>query len=296
MSTPSKQEIVRSSCSSCQQNTKHEVLCVHESRGDDDYNFLAQHMVVECRGCGKVSFRYRYQDFEHAFPISDDEWDVPEEIETYPKVLHSHRELDGIHRVPDLVSSVYEETLTAIREGAGILAGLGLRGTIEAICNEQNINGRNLEVRISKLATQGLISQKDSERLHAIRFLGNDAAHEIIKPNKRQISAALKIIDHLIVSVYILEAEADNALDTVVSEYEKFLELLEAKLKSFKNGDELPIAKFLERDVRRVQGGLSAFETQLVTDIGAGKFTKLMVGKMDKYGRSPTKLQHFILQ
>ena len=93
-----------------------------------------------------------------------------------------------------------------------------------------------------------------------------------------------------------LTRNANTALDTVVSEYEKFLELLEVKLKSFKNGDELPIAKFLERDVRRVQGGLSAFETQLVTDIGAGKFTKLMVGKMDKYGRSPTKLQHFILQ
>lgn len=295
MSTPLKQVIVRSPCSSCQQDTKHEVRCVHEIKGDEDYNFLAEYMVVECRGCGKVSFRYHYRDYEQAFPISDDEWDVPEEVETYPKVLVSHRELDGIHRVPDLVSLVYEETLTAIREGAGILAGLGLRGTIEAICNEQKITGRNLEVRISKLATQGLISQKDSERLHAIRFLGNDAAHEIIKPNKKQITAALKIIDHLIVSVYILGAEAEKALDTVVSEYEKFLKLLESTLKNFKSGDELPLAKFLERDVRRVQGGLSAFETQLVTDIGTGKFAKLAVGKIDKYGGSPTKLQHFIL-
>jgi hypothetical protein len=295
MSTSPKTEIVRSPCSSCQQQTKHEVRCVHEITGDEDYSFLARYMVVECRGCGKVSFRYLYRDYEQAFPISDDEWDVPEDVETYPKVLDSHRELDGIHRVPDLVSSVYEETLTAIREGAGILAGLGLRGTIEAICNEQNITGRNLEVRITKLATQGLISQKDSERLHAIRFLGNDAAHEIIKPGKKQIAVALKIIDHLIVSVYILGAEADKALDTVVSEYEKFLELLRPKLKSFKSGDELPLAKLLERDVRRVQGGLSAFETQLIADISAGKFTTLTVGKVDNYGGSPTRLQHFIL-
>ncbi len=295
MSSTSKQDIVRSQCASCQQGTKHEVRCIHEIKGDEDYSFLAQYMVVECRGCGKVSFRYHHHDYEQAFPISDDEWDVPQEVETYPKVLLSHRELDGIHRVPELVSTVYEETLTAIREGAGILAGMGLRGTIEAICNEQHITGRTLETRISKLATQGLISQKDSERLHAIRFLGNDAAHEITKPTKKQIAAALKIIDHLIVSVYILGAEADKALDTVVSEYEKFLELLEPKLKKFKSGDELPLAKFLERDVRRVQGGLSAFETQLVADIDAAKFTKLATGKMDNYGGSPTKLQHFIL-
>ncbi len=293
--TTRKNQIVPAPCPSCQKSTRHDVKCSHKVSGDEDYNFLAEYMIVECRGCGNTSFKYIYHDYEQAFPVSDEEWDVPKTIETYPKVLENHRQLDGFYRVPDLVSSVYDESLTAIREGAGILAGLGLRGTIEAICNEQGVVGRNLETRISRLASQGLISQKDSERLHAIRFLGNDAAHEIIKPNKKQIKVALRIIDHLIASIYILGAEADKALDTPISEYGEFKKILESKLKNFNTSDELPIAKFLEKDVRRVQGGLSGFESQLISEINSGNFQKLKIGKMDNYGSSPTKLQHFIM-
>jgi hypothetical protein len=252
-------------------------------------------MVIQCRGCEKTSFRYVFLDYESAFPISNDEWDVPETIETYPKFIKDHHELDGAHYVPDIVSEVYEESLTAIQEGAGILAGLGLRGTIEAICNDRGITGKNLEIRISRLATQGLISQKDAERLHAIRFLGNDAAHDIKKPNERQIEIALRIIEHLITTVYILDAEAKGKLDTIVSDFDEFKKLLSKELKNYSAGDEYPLAKFLGKDVRRIQGALSQLESQLIAEIGAGNFTTLSVGKLAVFGSSPIQLQHFKL-
>jgi hypothetical protein len=86
----------------------------------------------------------------------------------------------------------------------------------------EKIKGKTLEARISKLATQ--------ERLHAIRFLGNDAAHEIKKPTDKQISVALRIIEHLITTVYILDEEAKGKLDTIVVDLADFKKLLEVHL------------------------------------------------------------------
>lgn len=293
---PSDEEVVRSDCPSCQQETAHFVKGKHRETGGEEYNCATIYFIVKCRGCGGVTFRYVFRDFENAFPISDDDWDVPEDIEIFPKFVKNHRELEGMYRVPDLVQAVYQETLSGIKEGAGILAGLGLRGTIEAVCNDQGITGRNLEIRISKLATQGLISQRDADRLHAIRFLGNDAAHDILKPSKEQISVALKIVDHLIASVYILAAEAAGTLDTIVSSFENFFELLEPHLNAFSSGDEYPLAKFLGKDVRRIQGSLSNLEAELINRISMNTVTRLKLGKVAAFATSPTPLQHFIVQ
>lgn len=251
-------------------------------------------MVIQCRGCEKISFRYVFSDFEGAYPIAENEWEVPRTIKTYPRFIANHRALDGTHCVPDIVSEIYEETLLAIQEEAATLAGLGLRGTVEAVCNERQIKGKDLKARISKLATQGWISQKDAERLHAIRFLGNDAAHEIKRPTKAQIEVALRIIEHLIVTVYILDDAARGKLDTIISSYDEFKTLLLGKLPTFASGDELPLAKMLGKDVRRIEGGISSMENQLVAEIQAGGFTLLGVGKVDVFAGSPNPVQHFV--
>lgn len=249
-------------------------------------------MVIRCRGCEKISFRYVFSDFEGAYPVSDDEWEVPRTIKTYPRFIKDHKTLDGTHCVPDLVKEIYEETLLAIQEEAATLAGLGLRGTVEAVCNERQITGRDLKTRISKLAIQGWISQKDAERLHAIRFLGNDAAHEIKRPTKEQIEVALRIIEHLIVTVYILDDAARGSLDTMISSYEDFKSLLINKISVYKSGEELPLAKLLGKDVRRIEGAMTSMESQLIAEIQSGGFSKLTIGKVGVFAGSPTPLQH----
>lgn len=290
---PTELKPVQSPCPSCRKSTWHDIKCVHTENGAEDYHFAAHYMVVQCRGCKNTSFRDVFRDYEIAFPTPDGDWDVPQTVKTYPKFIKDHNTLNGSHHVPSIVREIYEESLKAIQEDAAILAGLGLRGTIEAISNDREITGRNLEMRISRLATQGFISQKDAERLQAIRFLGNDAAHDIKKPTKNQIEIALRIIEHLITTVYILDAEARGKLDTIVSDYDDFKQILNKQLKNFSPGDEYPLAKFLDKDVRRIQGALSQLEARLVIDISTGDYMKLSVGKIDFYGSLPTKLQHF---
>lgn len=285
----------RCMCRSCSTETIHKVLYTSSERGDDNYDYISEYSVVQCLGCETKGFLYRFVNVENAYPISDTDWDVPETVELYPRFSKDFRELSDLWVVPALVADIYKQSVSAAQEAALTLAGLGLRGTIEAICNERGISGRNLESRISKLATQGYISSRDSERLHGIRFLGNDAAHEIKKPTREQIGVALKIIDHLINSVYRLEEESAGKLDTLLRDFPELEKMLDLKLKEFAIGDEFPLAKFLGKDVRRLGSSASSLEARLVAEITGGNYSKLTVGKFAKFAGSPTDLQHFIV-
>lgn len=282
-------------CIKCKRSTRHKVLKEVVDDGDEDYRYFKSNAIIECLGCEEKTYRTIFKDIEAAYPISEDEWEVPEDLEYYPKYNPEHVDLENIRRVPEIVREIYAESMLAVQAGALTLAGLGLRGTIEAVCNERNITGRNLEVRIAKLATQGLISSKDAERLHAIRFLGNDAAHEIKKPTDPQISVALKIINHLIQSVYLLELEISRKLDTIVSDPEEFERLIDKHLKDFKAGDEFPLAKFLGKDIRRLGQGASQLEEHLKSSIADGSYDKLKIGKIAKFASSKSEYQHFIV-
>lgn len=281
-------------CASCDRETWHDIMFRHVD-SEYEYRVDTAYYVVRCKGCRTISFRKVVSDFEAAYPISEDEWEVPKDINVYPSVLMGHKELQDVSDVPNPVREVYRQSVRAIRDDANILAGIGLRATIEAICNERSINGRTLDKRIDALAKTGLISQKDAERLHAIRFLGNDAAHEVRHSDSKSLLIALRIIEHLLVNLYILDGEADGRLDTIIKTPEKLVEVLDAKLKEFSAGDEIPLAKLFGKDVRRLHGTINTHESYLISEIGAGNYTKLKVGKIDNYAGSKDKLQHFVV-
>jgi hypothetical protein len=286
---------VKHFCTECERETNHVVIAEHGVEGPDHYHCRMDYQIVRCNGCDEASFRYVFNDYEQAYPTSETDWEVPQDVRRYPTALQNHSALDGLSHVPGIVRQIYEEALVGLREGAPILAGLGLRGTIEAICNEQKIKGRSLEARINKLANAGLISARDSERLHAIRFLGNDAAHEIKSPSAESLRVALRIIEHLIATVYILDKEAAGRLDTIVANFEEFKQLLERQLRNYASGDEYPLAQYLGKDVRRLPTQLSAMEAELIARINDCTYTRLKVGRMGTFNNSPTDLQHFVV-
>ncbi len=286
---------IKSHCRYCGKNTNHSILSEYNESSRDEYSFDRAYQIIECLGCDTKSFRDVFEEVEHAYQISDTEWEVPTSITVYPRFIKDHRSLEGEYYLPSLVARIYKEVLLAFQEDAFILAGLGLRGTVEAVCNDLNVSGRNLELRISKLAMAGYISRKDTERLHGIRFMGNDAAHEIKKPKRAQLSVALKIVEHLLSSVYILEKEVQGEIDTLITEFNQFKNLLDKKSKQFIAGDELPTIGILGRDIRRVKDSLAALETELIAKIDSGEITTFKKGKIDKYQNSKHDLQHYVL-
>ena len=293
MSKPPKE--VQHPCATCDRETWHDVLFRHVE-SEYEYRVDKMYFVVQCRGCKTVAFRKVVVDYESAYPTGEDEWEVPRDVYCYPGVLVGYKELRDVWEVPEPVRDVYRQSIHAIRDQSNILAGIGLRATIEAICNDKGISGRTLDKRIDSLAKTGLISQTDAERLHAIRFLGNDAAHEIRKTDEESLLIALRIIEHLLLNIYILDGGTDGKLETIIKSPEKFIEVLDAKLPAFAAGDEVPLAKLFGKDIRRFHGHLAKHERHLIAEIAAGKYSRLAVGKVDTYAGSKDKLQHFIVQ
>lgn len=284
---------IKNYCINCKQQTNHSIEGNHQEIGNpDEYQYMIEHSVVKCRGCNTVSFRKVFHDYEGAYPEFDDKWVVPQEIETFPKAETGNL---NTRNLPEIVEHIYQETCNAYRDGSFTLAGIGFRATIEAICNDQGVSGKELSTRINNLASKGLISKKDSIRLHSIRFLGNDAAHEIITPSKKSLEAALIIVEHLITTVYILDKEAEGKLEAIIEEYSKFENLLDKKLEEFSNGDEYPLAKFLGRDMRLISGSSNIIENKLKEKIGKSEYKKLKFGKKAKYLDSREELQYYIV-
>lgn len=286
---------VRSYCRSCGQSTNHNILAEQIDSFREDYEYDQTYQILECLGCDTKSFRDVLEEIQHAFQISQNEWEVPTSITVYPRFIKDHRSLDGEYHLPVTVRQIYKEVLLAFQEEALILAGLGLRGTVEAVCNDLKVTGRDLEIKISKLATAGYISRRDAERLHGIRFMGNDAAHKIKKPNTIQLSAALKIVEHMLLSIYILEKQIQGNIDTLITEFLQFEKILNKKLEHFNSGDEVPIMGIFGSDIRRIKNSLPDLEAELIKRIDAGTITNIKKGKVDKYEHSKHDLQHFIL-
>lgn len=284
---------VKNYCATCDGQTNHDVVGIHSEDGDSyHYHCRTEHAVVKCCGCETVSFRRAFHDFETVFQISEDEWDYDLSVEVYPKKPKGRLDVSG---APDPVQNIYGETCRAFSDGSYTLAGIGFRATIEAICNDQGITGKELSTRINNLATKGLISKKDSVRLHSIRFLGNDAAHDIKKPSVASLEAALAIIEHLLTTIYLIDQETKGKLEEVINEYSKFEALLLKKLDGFNPADELPLQGLFGGDARLLTGSTRAFEKQLLVEIGKKNFTRLSVGKKVKLHNSGEELQHFVV-
>jgi len=289
-----KMIVVRHPCSLCARDNRHVVLYSHTETQHEFYEEEI-YQIVKCGGCESISFRKVVRDYQQATPLEDGEWYVPEKVSCYPNILKNYRELQEEWMLPDAVREIYTQSIEAIKSNSNVLAGMGLRATIEAICNDCSIAGKSLEKRIDSLAKVGLISQKDAERLHAIRFLGNDAAHIIKKSDSRSLLIALRIIEHLLVNIYILDKEADGQLEMIVRSFSDFLVLLEKCQANFNSGDERPLVAIFGRDMRRLHTYADSHERSLIEQIKNGDYQKLRLGKIDHFASSEKKFQYFVI-
>lgn len=284
-----------SNCASCGRLTNHAILH-QETKGPppDDYPVYYHYQIVKCHGCHNLSFRRVEEDYI-AGQVDDDGKAIPSvTTENYPRILEDHRDFRRLDVVPKIVRAIYQETINATKEGALTLAGIGFRAVIEAICNERGIKGRDLQRRIAGLAKAGMISVVEADRLHAIRFLGNDAAHEIKSPSSWSIRVVLRIVEHLIENIYILDSEAQGTLETVISTYDDFKSALQDALKEFPPGTEQPLTGFLGKTIRRLVEVFPAMEKQLEVEVAAGTFVDLKLGKLARIGSAPTPIQCYI--
>ena len=274
------EEVIWSDCRECKRSTKHTIIGTKEQRSDPDYyNSKTAYLLIQCNGCETISFRKEFHDFEEYYQTGPDEWEHPIDVEIFPHHINDHMHIDSMSDVSDIVTRIYEESLLAIQEGAYTLAGLGLRATIEAICNDKEIKGKNLQVRINAMNRVGLISKSDADRLHAIRFMGNDAAHEIKKAKKKSVFIALKIIEHVILSVYVLESEVNKYLEKPITTIDEALPVLKKNLKDMEDNSTFTLSKWLGNAKRRILENYEEIEAGLIARIQQNEIEGVMLSE-----------------
>lgn len=289
-------DVVKTYCRSCCKPTRHDVLFDHEVETDPDgYHEIDSWQVVRCRGCYTVGFRHQNDDFEQVVEEDDGTVNHVTSITSYPKVFRGHRRLSATWWLPGLINKIYQQTLSAYGERAYVLASIGLRATIEAVCNHLNISGATLEKRIDQLFKGGYVSNADKRRLHAIRFLGNDAAHEVKEPSEKDLRVALEIVEHLLNSVFILEHKA-RSLKTVIESYAEFKELVAECVEEAMPAQAVSLGALLSIHRRRVGNNIDAFEAQLKADISAGAVPFLSLAQVEKVNGKDVQLYTIVVE
>lgn len=203
----------RCDCHRCGNATKHTVLASITHSGcieGPDISFWDAYDIVQCDGCESICFRHEHTDSES---VDFHTGEADRTVRSYPEAKQEQSSgaayiTDEVYSMPGIVQTIYRETLGAIRGGLPVLAGIGIRAIVEAVCHDQRTSGGTLEKKIDDLVQKSLLTQKGSDILHGLRLIGNDAAHQIKAPSKKQVAAAMKVIDHLLIGAYVLPEEA----------------------------------------------------------------------------------------
>lgn len=202
-----KPKFIMIACRNCLQKTKHDVLREYASKvtlepPEPEISFVDRYQIVRCRGCEEISFVHAAWNDDDI----DEDGNVVMRVKVYPYRMSGLKTIDGIQYLPDSVKRVYEETHAALAADVAILGAIGVRATIEAICNDKRAAGSGLNQKIAGMVKAGWLSPKQADFLHESRLLGNVAAHEMKPPPISTLRSALRIVENLLETVYVLPA------------------------------------------------------------------------------------------
>jgi hypothetical protein len=173
------------------------------------YDRWEEFQIVQCGGCQTISFSDQYQS-----AIRDPDDEIIEVIDAtivYPSAV-PQASMSGTNEVPESVRRVYVETHAALCNKLPVLAGIGIRAIVEAVCKDRSALGANLEKRIDSLAAKGFVTPDGAKILHSLRFMGNDAAHEVKQHEEAELATAFLVVEHLLQTVYVIPEKAKDLL------------------------------------------------------------------------------------
>lgn len=162
------------------------------TKADEEY------AVIRCLGCGVPSFLLTVKFRGNSKPV---QYVYPYDVEDEDFMFLDYEYKDEL---PLRIKKLYDEIENAFETDSAILAGIGLRALVEAVCVDQKITGHNLDRKIQGLHEKGLISTTELPILDKLRLIGNASAHEIKSLPIDKLELALSIINHVLVSIYVL--------------------------------------------------------------------------------------------
>ena len=135
----------------------------------------------------------------HVFVV----WEPPGElIHSYPTGRIDFDATD----VPKKVRNAFDETITSTANECYVGAGMLIRKTLEAVCEDRSASGNNLKERIADLRNKVTLPTALFEAMDHLRLLGNDAAHIEAKSydevGKAEVMAGIELSKEIIKATY----------------------------------------------------------------------------------------------
>jgi len=213
---------MKSTCSNCKRETNQQVLNENKKSYHDDSGWWEEHkyQIIQCKGCDIISFRRLYNDIaqdQGAEYAGFEPWTQ----ELYPKRTAKSLNIKNLKDTPRSIIKIYRETIDAFNNEQTILCSAGLRAIVEGICKDRGIekgevtnrNGvkkmsKNLDGKIEALASGGFLTLGNAKILHELRFMGNDALHELASPSLEELKIAIEIVEHTFDNLYELNHKA----------------------------------------------------------------------------------------
>lgn len=194
-------------CASCHGDTAHKVLtCVTVHDEDGPVDFWQDHYTIQCGGCKSVSFcsQSSCSEDEPEHDSTTDTTRLAVRTNLYPSRKKGIAKIEDIYALPEKVREIYEETHAAVTNQQPILAGVGIRAIVEAVCKQKRAAGSDLKKKIDKLVTKGTATPEGAKILHRLRFMGNSAAHDRRAHTTRELDAGFMVAESLLRNVYLL--------------------------------------------------------------------------------------------
>lgn len=286
-------DIVKADCDDCGHDRNHRVLQEERRSASAEENYAEVHQIIECCGCERRSFCHTIEDYDAGWMDEYGDFQYPSTISIYPQVYTEVKILERTWNIPKEIRGIYEETFKAVESRSYIMAGVGLRAIIEGICTDKKVSGRTLDVRISNLAKNKIITDADASFLHGIRFAGNDAAHGLKALSARQVLIGLRIVNGLLYGLYLRDPDNSGALETPIENVEDLAKALKQTIAKLSTGEELAFDALLGKNKRRIPKDNSTLSDEFEKAVAAGEIRNLELGKVATPTGSAKPIQLF---
>ncbi len=202
-------EVIKIHCTSCNVSTNQLIRAKFAPKFRAEYELFEynEYCVAECLGCNNIFFIHvRWDDNEESKdengdPIKVMSHFVEDELWFEDHDFLNEQDLDVL---PAMIFGMYEELQKALQKEMRLLAGIGMRMLIEAVCLNQKITEKNLQDQIKSLLSLGYISKNDFDVLDELRKIGNLSVHKIKPPSDSILEAALEAVNHLLRAIYVV--------------------------------------------------------------------------------------------
>jgi len=198
-------------CDKCSHETVHKIMANVDSDDqtpDGDIQWCDSYLIAQCRGCKTICLCIESSNSEDFDPGDPDSSLVTRTV--FPSRIAGRPRLSDPHFLPPRLRKVYEESRMALTQNSSVLTGIGIRAIVETVCNEEGAAGGSLFEKINGLISLNQITRKEAEILQRLRFMGNEAAHNVKQHTQEELNLAFDVVEHLLKTVYILPAQTSH--------------------------------------------------------------------------------------